>query len=99
MEYPGYLNDDGYLFLTGRTKDVIVRSGAGKNIYPSELEVLYGKHDYIKEICIVGRLANDEIEEVYAVIVPSKEAQMNSTILEHVLALHANGLPSYQRVA
>ena len=92
----GYLSDDGYLFLTGRTKDVIV-SGAGKNIYPSELEVLYGKHDYIKEICIVGRLANDEIgEEVYAVIVPSKDAD-ESTILEHI-RFCANGLPSYQRV-
>ena len=36
----GYFDEDGYLYLTGRSKDVIV-SGAGKNIYPAELEALY----------------------------------------------------------
>ena len=36
----GYFDEEGYLYLTGRSKDVIV-SGAGKNIYPVELESLY----------------------------------------------------------
>ncbi len=92
----GYINDDGYLFLTGRIKDVIV-SGAGKNIYPGELESLYSRHDHIKEICVVGRLANDEIgEEVHAVIVPSN-ASAEQEIHQHI-RFCASELPTYQRV-
>jgi len=71
----GYQDKDGYLFLTGREKDVIVLS-SGKNIYPEELEEHYQKSPYITEICILprseerfGRL----MESLYAVIVPDLE--------------------------
>ena len=36
----GYLDDEGYLFITGRLKEVIVLS-SGKNIYPEEIEKKY----------------------------------------------------------
>jgi len=49
----GYLDKEGYLFLTGRQNDVIVL-GSGKNIYPEELESYYAKAPSIKEICITS---------------------------------------------
>jgi len=68
----GYLDREGYIYITGRAKDVIVLS-SGKNIYPDELEEMY-KSPYIKEICIVAK--NEEKfgsfqESLFAVVVPN----------------------------
>lgn len=49
----GFIDKDGYLFITGRSKEVIVLS-SGKNIYPEDVENRYLKSPYIKEICIIG---------------------------------------------
>ncbi len=71
----GYLDRDGYLFLTGRKKDVIVLS-SGKNIYPEELEEYYNHSPYIKEICIFQRSEErfgQMRQLLFAVIVPDFE--------------------------
>ncbi|MGB2706321.1 MAG: AMP-binding protein [Candidatus Omnitrophota bacterium] len=47
----GYIDKDGYLFLTGRLKEVIVLS-SGLNIYPEEIEEAYSKHAPVKEMCV-----------------------------------------------
>jgi len=71
----GYLDSEGYLFLVGREKEVIVLS-SGKNIYPEELEECYGRSPYIKEICI---LAYEEekfgrpVESLHAIVVANLE--------------------------
>ena len=44
----GYIDKEGYLFITGRKKDVIVLKN-GKNIYPEELEILINKLPYVAE--------------------------------------------------
>ena len=44
----GYFDQDGYLYLTGRKKDVIVLKN-GKNIYPQEIEFLISKLPYVEE--------------------------------------------------
>ena len=49
----GYIDADGFLFLTGRTKEVIVLS-SGKNVYPEDVENHYLQSPYIKEVCIAG---------------------------------------------
>lgn len=69
----GYLDKEGYLFLTGREKDVIVLA-SGKNIYPDELEEYYSKSPYIKEMCIFAKSEEKfgrRSESLYAVVVPN----------------------------
>ena len=49
----GYLDKEGFLFITGRSKEVIVLS-SGKNIYPEDVESHYLQSPYLKEICVIG---------------------------------------------
>ena len=63
----GYLDDDGYLFLVDRKKDVIIRGGY--NVYPREVEeVLYG-HPDVLEAAVVGIPHGTLGEEVAALVV------------------------------
>ena len=50
----GYFDKNGYLFITGRKKDVIVLKN-GKNIYPEELEILINKLPYVVESIVFGK--------------------------------------------
>lgn len=50
----GYIDKDGFLFITGRKKDVIVLKN-GKNIYPEELEILINKLPYVSESIVIGK--------------------------------------------
>ena len=50
----GYIDKDGYLFITGRKKDVIVLKN-GKNIYPEELEILINNLPYVSESLVFGK--------------------------------------------
>lgn len=50
----GYMDKEGYLFITGRSKNVIVTQN-GKNIYPEEIEMLLDKVDEIRETMVYGK--------------------------------------------
>lgn len=50
----GYMDNDGFIFLTGRSKNVIVTQN-GKNIYPEEIEMYLDKVDEIKESMVYGK--------------------------------------------
>lgn len=50
----GYIDKDGYIFITGRSKNVIVTQN-GKNIYPEEIELLLSKIPEIKECMVYGK--------------------------------------------
>lgn len=54
----GYMDGDGYVYITGRMKSVIVLEN-GKNVFPEEIEEYLGKIDIICESVVVGRKAPD----------------------------------------
>lgn len=64
----GYLDEDGYLFIHDRVKDMII--SGGENIYPSEVEALVGAHPSVKDIAVIGLPDDKWGERVHAVIVP-----------------------------
>jgi len=62
----GYLDDDGFLFLADRAKDMIIRGG--ENIYPIEIENELLDHEAVKEVAAVG-LPHERLGEEVAVVV------------------------------
>lgn len=56
----GYIDKDGFLFITGRKKNVIVLKN-GKNIYPEELEMLVNNLPYVAESMVFGMSKDDDL--------------------------------------
>ena len=68
----GYLDKDGYLFITGRKKHVIVLP-SGKNVNPELLELALSRAQYVDELLVVPGSANIEAEAVKAIVRPAWE--------------------------
>jgi long-chain acyl-CoA synthetase len=70
----GYLDEDGRLTITGRSKDVIVLS-SGKNIYPEEIETHYRQSPFVRELCVIGVTppGQPSAERLHALVVPDTE--------------------------
>ena len=64
----GYMDNDGYIYITGRKKSVIVLNN-GKNVFPEEIEEYLGNIDSIAESVVVGRKKPDSDEVVLTAIV------------------------------
>ena len=99
----GRTDAEGYLFITGRSKEVIVLS-SGKNIYPEEVEKRYMASPLIKELCALGVEKHGVAEALHAVIVPDLEYAKKSGIsnIQEELKWAINGIsgriPSYMRI-
>jgi acyl-CoA synthetase (AMP-forming)/AMP-acid ligase II len=64
----GYLDEDGYLFITGRKKDLIIRGG--ENISTAEIEATLDEHPLVDESAVIGVPDPDWGEVIKAIIVP-----------------------------
>jgi len=98
----GRLDDDGNLYLVGRSKEIIVDTN-GKNVYPDEVEEVYQDSPYIKELSVIG-MPDGIGEKVACIVVPDHEydialsrAEVRQKIEEHFREVSAR-LPYYKRV-
>lgn len=102
----GYLDKDGYLFITGRAKDVIVMA-SGKNVYPEEVEKHYLQCPYVSEMCVMGANSDSidgKIEKLRAIVVPNYKLlrEQNITNCSHQIKCAFEELalkvPTYMRI-
>ena len=99
----GRFDEDGNLYIVGRSKDVIIDSN-GKNVYPDEIEDLYRESPFIKELSVVG-LPDGTAEHVACAVVPNLEHDTGAVagprcrrkIEQHFQTVSA-GLPFWKRV-
>lgn len=93
----GYIDEEGYLYITGHCKDIIVPA-SGKNVYPIELETLYRNNPAIAEMCVVGIPYEDGSDTaIHAVIVPKNNDETTAAEIYSHLQKCAKQLPSYQQ--
>ncbi|HEX8144354.1 MAG TPA: AMP-binding protein [Pyrinomonadaceae bacterium] len=98
----GRLDDEGNLYLVGRSKDIIVDTN-GKNVYPDEIEELYNTSPFIKELSVVG-LPDGIGEKVACMVVPDYDkeialsrAEVRRKVEEHFRDV-SSALPFFKRV-
>ena len=63
----GYLDDNGYLFLVDRVKDMIVTGG--ENVYSAEVESAISKHEAVAQVAVIGIPHETWGEQVHAIVV------------------------------
>ena len=84
-------DDDGFIFLVDRKKDVIV--SGGENIYPVQIEDFLHKFDKVKDVAVIG-LADRRLGEIAAAIIEIKDGM---TCTEDEINLFCKELPRYKR--
>jgi len=80
----GSMDEDGFLTLKDRSKDMIVSGGS--NIYPREVEEVLLKHPAVREVSVIGR-ADPEWGEVVVAFVAADgvtDAELDALCLEHI---------------
>jgi len=101
----GRVDRDGYVYITGRFKDVIV-TGSGLNVYPEEVEIELAKSPAVGECCVLGRKIKEGMrkgmEEVVAVIIPNAEyfkdrGEINSVLREEIGKVNKK-LPDFKNI-
>jgi long-chain acyl-CoA synthetase len=90
----GWLDEDGYLYLSGRSADVIVTGGV--NVYPAEIEAVLAGVDGVDDVCVVAVPDEARGENVAAVVVPAVGADANA-VTDAVRAAAEAELAGYKR--
>ncbi len=85
----GAIDDDGYLTLVGRSKELIITGGY--NVHPREVEEVLGGHSAVREVAVIGRPSDRWGEEVTAVIVADERVDT-----DELRALAASRLAPYK---
>ena len=98
------IDKDGYIFLTGRKKNVIVLKN-GKNIYPEEVEALIDKIPYVAENVVMGEEEGDDYRLVAHVVYDPEAEELKGKSFEEIQAIADadiekinDEMPKYKRI-
>jgi long-chain acyl-CoA synthetase len=107
----GYRDEDGFIYIKGRKKSLIVSSG-GKNIYPEEIEIQFNNSRVISEVLVMGRREPAHGgEKIIAVTVPNydmiredhpgRENDENfvKSLIKKAIEEANRNLPSYKKIS
>ncbi|MBK5306362.1 MAG: AMP-binding protein [Frankiaceae bacterium] len=85
----GYLDDEGFLYLVDRTKDMIV--SGGENVYSTEVEQAVASHPAVAQVAVIGIPDDVWGEAVHAVVVLKPDADVSAeALIEHCRGLIAS---------
>jgi long-chain acyl-CoA synthetase len=90
----GYLDDDGWLFLSDRKIDMIISGGA--NIYPAEIESELIMHPNVADVAVFGIPHDDWGEEVKAVVEPVEGTEGSPELEAEILTWAATRLAKFK---
>jgi acyl-CoA synthetase (AMP-forming)/AMP-acid ligase II len=82
----GYLDEEGYLFIGGRTDDTIIRGG--ENIAPAEIEERLLAHDDIADAVVVGVPDDEWGQRLEAAVVPRTGRTVDVDAVRHYVRSH-----------
>ncbi len=68
----GRVDQDGFLYITGRKKNVIIAKN-GKNVFPEEIETVLNRADHVNECMVFGKTVESKGEEIWVVVVPNRD--------------------------
>lgn len=89
----GYIDEEGYVFYTGRKKELIIVGG--ENIYPIEIENHIKKIPRVKDVAVIG-IPNNRLGEVAIAIVELSDENIEE-IARKEIRQHCRSLPVYKR--
>ncbi len=72
----GYFDKDGLLYISGRSKDMII--SGGENIYPTEIEDVLSTHPAVSQVSVIGLPSEKWGEVVHAVVILAEGANVTS---------------------
>jgi long-chain acyl-CoA synthetase len=91
----GMIDADGYLFLTGRSAELIISGGV--NIYPVEIDEVLIRHEAVADACVVGVPNEDWGEEIKAVVELKPGVAATPATAQSILEFAREKLPGFQR--
>ena len=98
------IDEDDYIFLTGRKKNVIVLKN-GKNIYPEEIEAIIDKIPYVAENVVMGEEEGDDYRLVAHIVYDPEADAVKGKSLEEIRAMAdadiekiSDDMPKYKRI-
>jgi long-chain acyl-CoA synthetase len=90
----GYLDEDGYLFICDRAKDLIISGGV--NIYPAEVEGVLAAHPAVGDVAVIGVPDEEWGEQVKAIVEPAPGVASTPELADELLDWCRQRLASYK---
>jgi long-chain acyl-CoA synthetase len=92
----GDIDKDGFLYLRGRKKNMIV-SSSGLNVYPEDIEAVLCKLEGIRDCCVFGIETNGDVR-IHAVLLMNKGSEWNQEQLRSIINAANKKLQSHQQI-